>query len=110
MTILPPPKSVKIARKHLQRERFFPNRSQDDLKGEVESIGIYDESGAKQISENAKNAPRGRLERNIWQQLVAVLHKFTFSHFTWDPAARGSVAVCQCIAMMQCPAVWQTVQ
>ena len=31
---------------------------------------IYDESGAKQISENVKNCRRRRLERNIWQQIV----------------------------------------
>ena len=89
MIILPPPKSVEIARKHLQRERFSPNRSLDDLKGEVESFGIYDESGAKQISENAKNVPRGRLERNIWQQLMAV----------WQ---RCSVAVWQFCSTLQC--------
>ena len=75
--------------------KIFPNRSLDDLKGEVESIGIYDESGAKQISENAKNVPRGRLERNIWQQLMAV----------WQ---RCSVATLQCgsLAILQYTAVW----
>ena len=70
--------------------KVFHDRSQDELKGEVESIGIYDESGAKQISENAKNVPRGRLEAK---------------HLA---AAHGSVATLQCgsLAILQYTAVW----